>query len=142
MSSLFQRDGDAYDLKSRLTGCVAYNANAKTPGYGYDLHAAPGVIFTLVFGISALAHIVQSFRSQKLSYLTFAVGALCTYCFHNSILLVHFTLTIFLIGECLGWLARAAAHHCPYHKHLFSIQISILILGESSPSSSPIPVTD
>lgn len=85
MSSLFQRDGDAYDLKDRLTGCVAYNANAKTPGYGYDPHAAPGVIFTLVFGISALAHIVQSFRGRKLGYLTFAVGALGTYCFRNSI---------------------------------------------------------
>lgn len=80
MSSLCQRDSDAYDLKGRLTGCVAYNANAKSPGYGYDPHAAPGVIFTLVFGISALAHIVQSLRGHNLGYLTFAVGVLATYC--------------------------------------------------------------
>ena len=34
----------------------------------------------------------------------------------------------FAAGECIGWAGRAAAHHCPYNKTLFSLQISILII--------------
>ena len=41
-----------------------------------------------------------------------------------------------VIGECIGWAGRAGAHHCPYSKTLFSLQISILIICEH-PSSRP-----
>ena len=76
MASIFPRDASAYDLKGRLNGCVAYDANAKAPAYGYDPHAAPGVIFTLVFAISMLVHLFQTVVSRKWGYLTFAIGAL------------------------------------------------------------------
>jgi len=33
----------------------------------------------------------------------------------------------------MGWAARTAAHPCPYNKTLFSLQISILILGTLGP---------
>ncbi|KAK3174836.1 hypothetical protein OEA41_002082 [Lepraria neglecta] len=83
MASIFPRDTSAYDLKGRLNGCVAYHANAKAPAYGYDPHAAPGVMFTLFFVISMLVHLFQTVVSPKWGYLTFAIGALAS-CFFSA----------------------------------------------------------
>ncbi len=41
-----------------------------------------------------------------------------------------------ILGECLGWAARAGAHHCPYNKTLFSLQISILIICMHTPRAT------
>lgn len=43
------------------------------------------------------------------------------------------------IGECLGWLARAAAHNCPYNKTLYSLQIIVLVLGAPIQALPPDP---
>ena len=111
MTSLFERAvGDAYDLKTRDTGCVAFNPDAKLPTYGYDPTLAPGIVFSVVFGLTMLAHFAQTIQHRKWWYLSFGIGAL---------------------SELVGWAARAAAHNCPYNKSLFSLQISILIIGAS-----------
>ena len=106
---LTRRDGAAFDTMSRSTGCVAFDPSAKLPVYGYDPSLAPGIVFSVVFGLTMIAHFYQAIRYRKWWYLTFAIGAL---------------------GELIGWAARAAAHNCPYNKTLFSLQISILIIGE------------
>ena len=115
MASLFVRGGDAFDLKTRGDGCTAYNAAAKDPTYGYVPNLAAGIVFSLVFGLIMLAHFAQTIQYRKWWYLSFGVGAL---------------------GELMGWAARAAAHNCPYDKTLFSLQISILIIGVSLPTRS------
>ena len=111
MASLFERAaGDAHDLKTRVNGCVAFDPSAKLPTYGYDPTLAAGIIFSVVFGLTMLAHLVQTIQYRKWWYSAIGLGAL---------------------GELIGWIARAAAHNCPYNKALFSLQISILIIGSS-----------
>ena len=111
MASLFTRDVvDAFNLKQRGTGCVAYNPAAKEPTYGYVPDMASGIAFSIVFGLIMIAHFGQTIFYRKWWYLSFGIGAL---------------------SELMGWAARAAAHHCPYDKTLFSLQISILIIGQS-----------
>lgn len=56
-------------------GCVPYDPNAIAPTYGYDPDLAAGIVFTLVFLLSMLAHIVQVATSRKWWYSTFALGA-------------------------------------------------------------------
>lgn len=99
---------DAFDLKKRGDGCVAYNAAAKEPTYGYVPNLAAGIVFSVVFGLTMIAHFAQVIQYRKWWYLTLPLGALC---------------------ELMGWAARAAAHNCPYSSTLFSLQISILIIG-------------
>lgn len=115
---LTRSPGDAFDLAGRNTGCVAYNSKAKEPTYGYDPSLVAGIIFSVVFGLTMSAHILQTIKYRKWWYLSFAIGALC---------------------ELIGWAARAAAYGCPYSKTLFSLQISILIIGKISDHSSSSP---
>ena len=109
MTSLFQRtEGDAFNLVDRSTGWVAFDPAAKLPTYGYDPTLAPGIVFSVAFGVTMLAHFAQAIQYRKWWYLTLGVGAL---------------------SELIGWAARAAAHSCPYNKSIFSLQIAILIIG-------------
>ena len=100
---------DAFDLKNRDTGCVPYNPAAKAPTYGYVPGLAAGIVYSVVFGLITLGHVAQTVKYRKWWYITFALGA---------------------VAELIGWAGRAAAHHCPYDKTLFSLQISILIIGK------------
>ena len=59
----------------RGKGCVPYDPNAIAPTYGYDPNLGPGVVFTVVFFISMLAHIVQVTISRKWWYSALALGA-------------------------------------------------------------------
>ena len=93
----------------RSKGCVAYDPLATAPTYGYDPNLAAGIIFTVVFFLSMLLHIWQTWKSRKWWYSSLALGA---------------------FSEGLGWAGRAAAHKCPYNKTYFSLQISILIIGK------------
>ena len=112
MTALFQRaGGNAFSLVTRSTGCVAFDPDAKLPTYGYDPTLAPGLVFSVVFGVTMLAHFAQAIQYRKWWYLTLGIGAL---------------------SELMGWAARAAAHNCPYNKTIFSLQISILIIGTFS----------
>ncbi|KAK0511322.1 hypothetical protein JMJ35_005895 [Cladonia borealis] len=108
--ALFQRDSTlaaTLTNSQRAKGCVPYDPNAIAPTYGYDPLLSAGIVFTVVFFLSCTVHTVQVFRSRKWWFSVFALGA---------------------AGECIGWAGRAAAHHCPYNKTLFSLQISILII--------------
>ena len=62
----------------RGKGCVPYDPNAIAPTYGYDPDLGAGVVFTVVFFLSMLAHIVQVTKSRKWWYSAFALGAFGT----------------------------------------------------------------
>lgn len=91
----------------RGIGCYAFDPLADPP-YGYDPSLSAGIVFSVVFGLSMLAHIAQFSIKRKWWYATFAIGAL---------------------GELMGWAARAASHNCPYNNTLFTLQISVLIIS-------------
>lgn len=59
----------------RGNGCVAYDPHAKAPAYGYIPNIAAGIVFSVVFGLSLLAHIVQVTKSRKWWYSSLALGA-------------------------------------------------------------------
>lgn len=95
------------DHKARGKGCVAWDP-AVDNIFHYDPSLAAGVIFSVVFALSMLAHTAQTIISRKWWLLSFALGAL---------------------GELMGWAARAAAHKCAYNDTLFKLQISVLIIA-------------
>ena len=99
----------AFDLNKRSNGCVAYNPQAKEPIYGYVPHIAPGVIFSVCFAIIFAATSYLTIRSRKWWYTALVLGVL---------------------GELIGWIGRIGAHYCPYSANIFSLQISILIIGK------------
>ena len=66
------------DNSQRGNGCVPYDPNARAPSYGYDPDLGAGIVFTAVFFLSMLAHIVQVTRSRKWWYSAFALGAFGT----------------------------------------------------------------
>ena len=59
----------------RGKGCVPYDPNAVAPTYGYDPDLGAGIVFTAVFFLSMLAHIVQVIRARKWWYSALALGA-------------------------------------------------------------------
>ncbi|KAI9716411.1 MAG: hypothetical protein M1828_000353 [Chrysothrix sp. TS-e1954] len=108
---LFTRDNNqtASELQNTWSeqSCQAYDPSVET-SYNYVPSLAPGVVFTVIFALSMVAHIAQTVLSRKWWYSSFAIGAL---------------------AELMGWAARLAAHYCPYSGDLFSLQISILIIA-------------
>ena len=102
----------AFDVNKRSTGCVAYNPAAKEPIYGYVPHIAPGVIFSVCFAVIFAATTFLTIRSRKWWYSALVLGVL---------------------GELVGWIGRIGAHYCPYSANIFSLQISILIIGKLPP---------
>lgn len=62
----------------RGKGCVPYNPYATAPTYSYDPDLSAGLVFTAVFFLSMLAHIVQVTISRKWWYSAFALGAFGT----------------------------------------------------------------
>ena len=76
--ALFDRSSTLAAMLSdseRGKGCVPYDPNAKEPTYGYDPSLAAGVVFTVVFFLLMLAHIVQVTKSRKWWYSALALGA-------------------------------------------------------------------
>ena len=63
------------DNSERGKGCIPYDPKAIAPTYGYDPDLAAGIVFTAVFFLSMLAHIVQVAMSRKWWYSAFALGA-------------------------------------------------------------------
>ena len=61
--------------KQRAKGCVAYDPHARAPTYKYVPNLAAGLVFTIVFFLSFLAHTVQVTRSRKWWYSALALGA-------------------------------------------------------------------
>lgn len=59
----------------RGKGCIPYDPNATAPTYGYDPDLGAGIVFTVVFFLSMLAHIIQVTVSRKWWYSALALGA-------------------------------------------------------------------
>ncbi|KAF1985538.1 hypothetical protein K402DRAFT_446964 [Aulographum hederae CBS 113979] len=102
----------ADDLISQLPdtpACFPYNLQIPNT-YGYQPSLAAGVTYVILFGLSAVCHVVQAWqhrRRKQIPWLwTFVIGALY---------------------ECIGWGGRLGAHYCAYSKVLFEMQISSLI---------------
>ena len=63
------------DAPPLTAGCSSYNPLYKT-SYSYNPSVAAGIIFTVLFTLSMIAHIGQSFWMRHYWLLVFAVGAL------------------------------------------------------------------
>ncbi|KAL9594712.1 MAG: hypothetical protein Q9219_006876 [cf. Caloplaca sp. 3 TL-2023] len=87
--------------------CRGYDPREDTP-YGYLPSIAPGVVFSILFGLTMTWHAYQAFRTRTGWLSVFAVGAL---------------------GELVGWIARAVANDCAYSVPVFQLQLSVLIIS-------------
>ncbi|TVY30195.1 Sphingoid long-chain base transporter [Lachnellula hyalina] len=87
--------------------CQAYSPEIHNP-FGYRPSLAAGIVFLILFFLSACTHLFQAIRYRKWWLSLFVLGAGC---------------------ECLGWIARTAAWKCSYSSDLFSMQIAILIFS-------------
>ncbi len=58
------------------TYCLAWFQNAGP--YGYQPSLAAGIVFTLLFAISAIAHGVEGTRARRWWQHTFTIGAMGT----------------------------------------------------------------
>ena len=105
---------------------MPYDPHIQNP-YGYEPSLIIGVVFSSLFGISAVIHAIQAIiirnnEGRRYRWLwAFVLGAL---------------------AESIGWAARAAAHYCSYSVDIFKMQLSILVIGKhfhicSLPISNP-----
>ncbi|EED19947.1 RTA1 domain protein, putative [Talaromyces stipitatus ATCC 10500] len=76
--------------------------------YGYVPSLAAGIVFTVLFGLSMIAHTVQFIWTRWWWCSVFSVGAMV---------------------EVLGWAGRAWSSQCPYMLTPFLMQISTLIIA-------------
>ena len=127
--SLFSRDDRP---ASQLTddelkkGCVKWDP-AVDNSYHYKPHLAPGLIFSILFGLSFLIHVAQTAIKRKWWYLAFALGALGRL---QALLLHEANADSQFSGELMGWAARTDSHNCPYKDIDFMLQIAVLIIGK------------
>ncbi|TVY32871.1 Sphingoid long-chain base transporter [Lachnellula subtilissima] len=87
--------------------CQAYSPEISNP-FGYRPSLAAGIVFLVLFFLSACTHLFQAIRYRKWWLSLFVLGAGC---------------------ESLGWIARTAAWKCSYSSDLFTMQIAILIFS-------------
>ncbi|EIW77042.1 RTA1-domain-containing protein [Coniophora puteana RWD-64-598 SS2] len=106
----------SYEISTMLTARdnVTATAAAVHSPYGYVPWESAGVIFALLFGITTLVHLVQSFRYGMKFLLPTAV--LCG------------------VFEIIGWGARLYSHFQPHQQNPYIIQIVTTIVA-------PIPLT-
>lgn len=90
--------------------CRGYDPREDNP-YGYLPSVAPGVVFSVLFGLTMLWHAYQAYRTRTPWLWVFAVGAL---------------------GEVIGWVGRAVATGCSYSVPLFQLQLATLIICQSA----------
>ncbi|KAF5675580.1 RSB1-like integral membrane transporter [Fusarium denticulatum] len=88
-------------------GCHSLIAGAHT-SYGYVPSTAAGIAFSVLFGLSTIAHIVQLGRSKIWWCSVFVIGGLV---------------------EIIGWAGRTWSSQCPYNSTAFLMQISTLIIA-------------
>ncbi|TVY81224.1 Sphingoid long-chain base transporter [Lachnellula suecica] len=87
--------------------CQAYAPEIGN-AFGYQPSLAAGIVFLVLFFLSACTHLFQAIRYKKWWQGLFVVGA---------------------GAECLGWIARTAAWKCAYSTDLFTMQIALLIFA-------------
>ncbi|CAG8961455.1 hypothetical protein HYFRA_00013907 [Hymenoscyphus fraxineus] len=97
-------------MSTHPPSCAPYNPQYPN-AFGYQPSLAPGITFTILFGLSAVGHLVQAIRYRTAWQGLFVVGAGC---------------------EMLGWIARIAARYCAYSRSMFTMQISDLGLRISN----------
>ncbi|KIV99821.1 uncharacterized protein PV09_08492 [Verruconis gallopava] len=88
-------------------GCKAYEPG-KADLYGYKPELAAGIVFSVLFFISMVAHFVQGWMKRTWWTAVFAVGALT---------------------ELIGWAGRTWSSQCPSNLNAFLMQICTLIIG-------------
>lgn len=76
--------------------------------YGYRPSLAAGIVFLVLFGLSMIAHAVQSIWKRTWWSMVFTVGC---------------------ITEILGWAGRVWSYKCPYNMNAFLMQITTLIIA-------------
>jgi len=95
--------------RENTPACAAYNRALDPGNYGYHPSLAAGVVFSTIFGLIAIGHLVIVMRTRVYWIVLFSIGA-----------------TI----ETIGWVGRAIGYHCPYSRSLFLMQTATLIMGE------------
>ncbi|KIW11355.1 hypothetical protein PV08_10655 [Exophiala spinifera] len=96
--------------RENTPACAAYNRALDPGNYGYHPSLAAGVVFSTIFGLIAIGHLVIVMRTRVYWIVLFSIGA-----------------TI----ETIGWVGRAIGYHCPYSRSLFLMQTATLIMGPS-----------
>ncbi|BFZ62259.1 hypothetical protein YB2330_003347 [Saitoella coloradoensis] len=97
-----------YIFAARNSGtCIDY-IDGYEPSYGYVPSLGAGIAFLVLFGLSALVHLVQMCWKRTWWTSVFVIGA---------------------IAEILGWSARTWSARCPYNSTAFLMQISTLIIA-------------
>lgn len=91
----------------RFQGCTPYDRKQGNE-YGYVPHLAPGIVFTTLFAICTVLHIIQASWKRRWWCVVFAIGALT---------------------ETIGWGGRTWSSHCPNNLNAFLMQICTLILA-------------
>ncbi|KAL4810512.1 RTA1 like protein-domain-containing protein [Aspergillus unguis] len=94
-------------------GCYGYIEGYGTP-YGYQPSLAAGIVFLVLFGLTMVVQIGQSYWKKTWWCLVFVVGSLT---------------------EVIGWAGRTWSAECPYNTNAFLMQITTLIIGKPLPNS-------
>ena len=127
MASAPEGSSSAFSITTRSGGCVSFDLIAKVPTYGYVPHLEAGVVYTAVFAIILTVTLWQTITGRKWWYFCLVLGVLGKN--HLSYVCIEFA-DLRFTGELIGWAGRIGAHFCPYNSSFFSLQISILIIGE------------
>ncbi|KAI9716252.1 MAG: hypothetical protein M1812_005477 [Candelaria pacifica] len=87
--------------------CQAWDGSGNG-SYAYPPSLAPGIVFSIIFGFICIAHLWGTIKYRTPWLLFFVIGSGL---------------------ECLGWIARAIGHICPYSRSMSTLEITVLIMG-------------
>ena len=112
-------------------GCYALTPAVQTP-YDYEPWLAAGIAFVACFGVTGLLHIAQSiYTRQWFGFVSQRSLPLAWYAENPQANRAK----LFVVGaltEVIGWAGRLWSAKCPYNNNAFLMQISTLIIGQSS----------
>lgn len=91
-----------------IPACAAWDTSIPN-AFGYRPSLVAGVAFTVLFSLSLVLHVWQTFQHK-----TYWLGA---------------AFSLGALGEVIGWGARLAANPCPYSGQLMEMQLAALIMG-------------
>lgn len=101
-----------YGGRVHATGDLLLHCHALIPGlenaYNYSPSLAAGIVFSLLFGLSFILHLIRSVQFRRWGSFCLVIGALV---------------------ECVGWAGRTWNAKCPYNKAAFLMQISTLVIA-------------
>lgn len=94
-------------LEDLQSGCQAWRDDVVNI-YHYVPSLAAGVVFTILFLLSAAGHLARFWMVRVIPSLLLAIGA---------------------ILELVGWAARIWSSKCPYNDSAFKTQVTLLVIG-------------